>query len=115
MVTKIAIGEVEHDREFFSAAAELGRKGGKTRAANMTPEPAPESPKKRRLSDGRSLRDSPARLRRNLEGVAQLGVKLVELHSEDKSLRVSPAMADFGSRLHNEFCWQIRYISQHTC
>jgi general stress protein YciG len=28
----------EHDRELSSAAAELGRKGGKKRAENMTPE-----------------------------------------------------------------------------
>lgn len=38
MVAKIATGEVEEDRELSSAAAELGRKGGKARAANMTPE-----------------------------------------------------------------------------
>ena len=37
MVAKITTGEVE-DRELSSAAAELGRKGGKKRAANMTPE-----------------------------------------------------------------------------
>jgi hypothetical protein len=28
----------EHERELSSAAAELGRKGGKKRAENMTPE-----------------------------------------------------------------------------
>jgi hypothetical protein len=38
MVAKIATGEVEEDRELSSAAAELGRKGGKKRAENMTPE-----------------------------------------------------------------------------
>ena len=39
MVAKIATGEVEDEREeLTSAAAQLGRKGGKARAANMTPE-----------------------------------------------------------------------------
>jgi hypothetical protein len=38
MVAKIATGEVEDERELSSAAAELGRKGGKKRAENMTPE-----------------------------------------------------------------------------
>lgn len=39
MVAKIATGEVEDEREeLASAAAQLGRKGGKARAANMTPE-----------------------------------------------------------------------------
>jgi hypothetical protein len=39
MVAKIATGEIEDERdELSSAAAELGRKGGKARAANMTPE-----------------------------------------------------------------------------
>jgi hypothetical protein len=38
MVAKIATGEVEDERELSSAAAELGRKGGKARAAKMTPE-----------------------------------------------------------------------------
>jgi hypothetical protein len=38
-VAKIATGEIEDDRdELSSAAAELGRKGGKKRAENMTPE-----------------------------------------------------------------------------
>jgi hypothetical protein len=37
MVAKIATGEVE-ETELSSAAAELGRKGGKKRAENMTPE-----------------------------------------------------------------------------
>lgn len=38
-IAKIATGEVEEERdELSSAAAELGRKGGKKRAANMTPE-----------------------------------------------------------------------------
>ena len=39
MVAKIATGEVEEEREeLTSAAAQLGRKGGKARAAAMTPE-----------------------------------------------------------------------------
>jgi len=39
MVAKIATGEIEDERdELSSAAAELGRKGGKKRAENMTPE-----------------------------------------------------------------------------
>lgn len=39
MVAKIATGEIEDEREALSsAAAELGRKGGQKRAANMTPE-----------------------------------------------------------------------------
>jgi hypothetical protein len=38
MVAKIATGEIEEDRELSSAAAELGRKGGKKRAENMSPE-----------------------------------------------------------------------------
>ena len=39
MIGKIATGEVEDERETLSsAAAELGRKGGKKRAENMTPE-----------------------------------------------------------------------------
>jgi hypothetical protein len=38
MVAKIATGEVQEGREISSAAAELGRKGGKKRAENMTPE-----------------------------------------------------------------------------
>ena len=38
LVAKIATGEVEDERELASAAAELGRKGGKKRAENMTPE-----------------------------------------------------------------------------
>lgn len=39
MVGKIATGEIEDQRETLSsAAAELGRKGGKKRAENMTPE-----------------------------------------------------------------------------
>lgn len=37
MVAKIATGEVEDERELSSAAAEMGRKGGKKRAENMTP------------------------------------------------------------------------------
>ncbi len=38
MVAKIATGEIEDERALSSAAAELGRKGGKKRAENMTPE-----------------------------------------------------------------------------
>ena len=39
-IAKIATGELEDERDekLSSAAAELGRKGGKKRAANMTPE-----------------------------------------------------------------------------
>jgi len=39
MVARIATGEIEDERDTLSsAAAEMGRKGGKARAANMTPE-----------------------------------------------------------------------------
>lgn len=39
MIGKIATGEIEDDRDDVkSAAAALGSKGGKARAANMTPE-----------------------------------------------------------------------------
>jgi hypothetical protein len=39
MIGKIATGEIEDEREALSsAAAEMGSKGGKARAANMTPE-----------------------------------------------------------------------------
>jgi hypothetical protein len=39
MIGKIATGEIEDEREeLSSAAAQLGRKGGKARAENMTPE-----------------------------------------------------------------------------
>ncbi|QDX24820.1 RNA-binding protein [Sphingomonas suaedae] len=39
MIGKIATGEIEDERETLSsAAAELGRAGGKKRAENMTPE-----------------------------------------------------------------------------
>lgn len=38
MVAKIATGEIDETTELFSAAAELGRKGGKARAAKMSPE-----------------------------------------------------------------------------
>jgi hypothetical protein len=38
-IAKIATGEIEDERgELSSAAAELGRKGGKKRAENLTPE-----------------------------------------------------------------------------
>ena len=47
MVGKIATGEVEDERdELKSAAAQLGSKGGKARAANMTPERRAEIAKK---------------------------------------------------------------------
>ena len=39
MIAKIATGEIEDEREeLSSAAAQLGSKGGKKRAENMTPE-----------------------------------------------------------------------------
>lgn len=39
MIGKIATGEIEDEREgLSSAAAELGRKGGKKRAEQLTPE-----------------------------------------------------------------------------
>jgi hypothetical protein len=39
MIGKIATGEIEDERESLSsAAAEMGRKGGQKRAANMTAE-----------------------------------------------------------------------------
>lgn len=40
MIGKIATGEIEDERDdtLSSAAAEMGRKGGQKRAANMTPE-----------------------------------------------------------------------------
>lgn len=40
MIGKIATGEIEDERDekLSSAAAELGSKGGKKRAENMTPE-----------------------------------------------------------------------------
>ena len=39
MVAKIATGEIEDERdELTSAAAQLGRKGGKARAEKMSPE-----------------------------------------------------------------------------
>lgn len=44
MVAKIATGEVEDEREeLATAAAQLGRKGGKTRALNLTPEQRKEA------------------------------------------------------------------------
>jgi hypothetical protein len=46
MIGKIATGEIEDERELSSAAAELGRKGGKKRAENMTPERRQEIAKK---------------------------------------------------------------------
>jgi hypothetical protein len=38
MVAKIATGEIEDERELSSAAAELGRKGGKARAESLSAE-----------------------------------------------------------------------------
>lgn len=40
MIGKIATGEIEDERDekLSSAAAQMGRKGGKARAENMTPE-----------------------------------------------------------------------------
>ena len=47
MIAKIATGEVEDEREeLTSAAAQLGRKGGKKRAENMSPERRSEIAKK---------------------------------------------------------------------
>jgi hypothetical protein len=47
LIGKIATGEIEDERdELSSAAAELGRKGGKKRAENMTPERRREIAKK---------------------------------------------------------------------
>jgi hypothetical protein len=47
MIAKIATGEVEDEKEeLTSAAAQLGRKGGKARAAAMTPERRKEIAKK---------------------------------------------------------------------
>lgn len=46
-IAQIATGEEEDERdELSSAAAEMGRKGGKARAANMTPERRKEIAKK---------------------------------------------------------------------
>ena len=46
-VAKIATGEIEDERdEIKSAAAELGRKGGKKRAENLTPEQRKEIARK---------------------------------------------------------------------
>ena len=46
MVARIATGEVEDERAISTAAAEMGRKGGKKRAENMTPERRAEIAKK---------------------------------------------------------------------
>ncbi len=47
LVGKIATGEIEDEREeLSSAAAQLGSKGGKKRAENMTPERRAEIAKK---------------------------------------------------------------------
>lgn len=47
-IAQIATGEIEDERdeELSSAAAEMGRKGGQARAANMTPERRKEIAKK---------------------------------------------------------------------
>lgn len=47
-IAQIATGEIEDERDenLSSAAAEMGRKGGKARAANMTPERRAEIAKK---------------------------------------------------------------------
>ncbi|MFL6731688.1 MAG: hypothetical protein ACJ8EH_08130 [Sphingomicrobium sp.] len=47
MVAKIATGETEDElEELTSAATQLGSKGGKARAANMTAEPRAEIARK---------------------------------------------------------------------
>jgi hypothetical protein len=46
MVAKIATGEIEEERELSSAAAQLGRKGGKARAERMSPDRRREIAKK---------------------------------------------------------------------
>jgi hypothetical protein len=47
MVAKIATGEIEDEREdLASAAAQLGRKGGKARAEKLTPEQRTEIAKR---------------------------------------------------------------------
>lgn len=38
MIANVATGEIKEEREMGSAAAELGSKGGKKRAENMSPE-----------------------------------------------------------------------------
>lgn len=38
ILTEIAAGKVKDERELSNAAAELGRKGGKARAAKLSPE-----------------------------------------------------------------------------
>ena len=50
-IAKIATGEIEDEREeLSSAAAELGRKGGKKRAENMAPERRAEIARKAALT-----------------------------------------------------------------
>jgi general stress protein YciG len=47
MIAKIATGEIEDEREeLTSAAAQMGRRGGKKRAENMAPERRKEIAKK---------------------------------------------------------------------
>jgi hypothetical protein len=47
MIGRIATGEIEDERDpVSSAAAEMGRRGGKKRAENMTPERRSEIAKK---------------------------------------------------------------------
>ena len=55
-IGKIATGEIEDERDegLSSAAAELGRKGGKKRAENMTPERRKEIAQKAAASRWRS-------------------------------------------------------------
>lgn len=38
MVAKIATGEIDEEQIIVSAAAEMGRRGGRARAKNMSPE-----------------------------------------------------------------------------
>ena len=57
MVAKIATGEIEDEREeLTSAAAQLGRKGGKARAAAISP--ARRSEIAKRAAEKRWRRDS---------------------------------------------------------
>ena len=46
MVARIATGEIEDERELSSAAAELGRKGGRARAEKLTAEQKAEIARK---------------------------------------------------------------------
>jgi hypothetical protein len=53
MVAKIATGEIEDERELSSAAAELGRKGGKARARIWRLSAARKSRERQQLNAGR--------------------------------------------------------------